>query len=600
MDWPEIIIEGFPGPRDGEPPDLRGDITDELNDHLACAMQRELRRTDDPAVAEHAVLDRFGDPNRIARRLWWDAMKEQIMKDRIMIGMMILTLVICAVVGFFAWRMMQQGQQVNQAILAKLETLGRPVVQPELAPDLSKVTFRCFEENGQDKAAADLEIALKGYAFGDAKDDEIRQTTDAQGRTTFGPIQPGRYVWWMDLPGCYRELRSLTLYAGRIDEQIVNIPSSEMQADIALKADWPDDFKEKKVVLYASFMGEPYKLGGTSWRPSPWNATLAPDGTLQTGFKLVSVGWPPELPATSPFVPREPLGETRLALFAPEDRPVGSEVRLRHRAMSYRLTSLSVMVGASHPKQPSLRWVECARLATNRETEDPVFEARYGKDNTWTIDLPEELVKQVRENLPQHEEPLDMLTDIELRVAWPEDLTKRGFTLLCKFVPEPTAPEGAFVNQWWSTNKWMPLVRADGTLVWGHEYVRLRSRPSAPGARGTDAREPDLGLIVPEGVELQEEARTRRPARTYRLAAISVLAPTEDLGNPRVKWHRIAGKEPRGAAEMPVFVAEKDKLNTWTITLPEDLLREVREYLAAETQPASEPADVASPRAGRM
>ena len=48
MDWPEIIAEGFLGTRDGEPPDLRRDIADELNDHLACAMQRELRRTDEP------------------------------------------------------------------------------------------------------------------------------------------------------------------------------------------------------------------------------------------------------------------------------------------------------------------------------------------------------------------------------------------------------------------------------------------------------------------------------------------------------------------------------------------------------------------------
>jgi len=50
----------------------------------------------------------------------------------------------------------------------------------------------------------------------------------------------------------------------------------------------------------------------------------------------------------------------------------------------------------------------------------------------------------------------------------------------------------------------------------------------------------------------------------------------------------------------PVFVAERGKLNTWKITLPDELLKAVREYLAAETQPASEPADVASPRAGRM
>jgi hypothetical protein len=140
VDWPDIIIEGFPGPRDGEPPDLRRDIADELNDHLACAMQRELRRTDDDKAAERAVLDRFGDPKRIARRLWWDAMKEQVMKDRIMLAVMVLSVLTCLAVGVFAWRMMQQGQQVNQAILAKLETLGKPAAQPEVPADWAKIS----------------------------------------------------------------------------------------------------------------------------------------------------------------------------------------------------------------------------------------------------------------------------------------------------------------------------------------------------------------------------------------------------------------------------------------------------------------------------
>ena len=46
-------------------------------------MRRELRRTDDETAARRAVLNRFGDPKRIAYRLWFDAMKESIMSQRI-------------------------------------------------------------------------------------------------------------------------------------------------------------------------------------------------------------------------------------------------------------------------------------------------------------------------------------------------------------------------------------------------------------------------------------------------------------------------------------------------------------------------------------
>ena len=110
---------------------------DELNDHLVCAMRREMCKTSNEARARRDVLSRFGNPKQVARRLWWDAMKEQVMKDRVLIaGVAILALVSIGSM-LFAWQAFQQGQEVNQAILAKLEGLTTQQPKPAISPDWS-------------------------------------------------------------------------------------------------------------------------------------------------------------------------------------------------------------------------------------------------------------------------------------------------------------------------------------------------------------------------------------------------------------------------------------------------------------------------------
>ena len=51
MEFVESLTSGLPPSRDDEPPGLRQDIIDELADHLACSLQRELLRGGDPSAA---------------------------------------------------------------------------------------------------------------------------------------------------------------------------------------------------------------------------------------------------------------------------------------------------------------------------------------------------------------------------------------------------------------------------------------------------------------------------------------------------------------------------------------------------------------------
>src|SRR5438034_440348 len=109
MDDRDTISAELPPPRDDEPAGLRRDIVDELADHLACASRREFLRGANAGEARRRVLDQFGDPAAVARRLWLDAMKGKVMAQRVVIATcVVVTLASLSLAGLM-WR---QGVQV--------------------------------------------------------------------------------------------------------------------------------------------------------------------------------------------------------------------------------------------------------------------------------------------------------------------------------------------------------------------------------------------------------------------------------------------------------------------------------------------------------
>ena len=103
MDFRDGLDAELPAPRDDEPGGLRDDILDELADHLWCAYRRELLRGADATNARQRVLERFGDPALLARRLWFDAMRGRIMSQRILVICCILLTVISLSLAFVMW-----------------------------------------------------------------------------------------------------------------------------------------------------------------------------------------------------------------------------------------------------------------------------------------------------------------------------------------------------------------------------------------------------------------------------------------------------------------------------------------------------------------
>lgn len=114
---PHDVVADLPAPMDDEPPSVRQDIADELADHLACAYRRELLKTADERTAQQRVLDRFGNPQRIAYQLWFQALWGRIMLNRFGRVVQGLKIVGGLLLLFFVFRMAEQQTALHNQLV---------------------------------------------------------------------------------------------------------------------------------------------------------------------------------------------------------------------------------------------------------------------------------------------------------------------------------------------------------------------------------------------------------------------------------------------------------------------------------------------------
>jgi hypothetical protein len=204
MDVRDTLSTQLPPPRDDEPASLRQDILDELADHLTCAYNRELLRGVDSSVARQRVLERFGDPAAVARRLWLDAMRGKIMAQRVLIATCLVVMLACAASVGLAWHWMNQdrllrgraaaeaieanrrvsealshSQAMNQEMLKQMREMTRAVTHP-VSPDWNPVTFKLTEETADGPPAAGFSVTLTRVDGNTARmgRDEMRSLRD--------------------------------------------------------------------------------------------------------------------------------------------------------------------------------------------------------------------------------------------------------------------------------------------------------------------------------------------------------------------------------------------------------------------------------------
>lgn len=269
MHWPPDIADDLPAPRDDEPSSLRQDIADELSDHLQCAFTRELHVTRDEQTAQEKALDRFGDPRAVARTLWFDALRDNIMSQRL--TFVALAVVLLASLGSTAatWFVVEQGRRANEAMLAgareanealvaqgretnaamleKLSELSTSAAAEPKSLEWNPVKVRLYSGEKPGVPATGFEVSLSGSILDTSKAVTIKRTTDALGIADFGLVRPGEHSLqivspWGERPDAF----PLPVFPGKpIAEEIQCAAADLPMTDVRFEVDWPADLKNR-------------------------------------------------------------------------------------------------------------------------------------------------------------------------------------------------------------------------------------------------------------------------------------------------------------------------------------------------------------------
>ncbi len=239
----------LPPPHDEEPAQLRSDILDELRDHLDCAVDRERGRLElrgqsaDAKTVWKSVIERFGDPANVARRLWFDAMRGRLMTQRVMLGVVLV--VVLALVGWMAilsrslTAVIDENQKATAAVLKRL---GREqAVSPaEVNQELTPVRFVLVQGTSEGPPVVGTVVHFDQRP-GDTPSrlGQLTETTDVQGVADFGLLPYGVYDLIVESPaGVLSE--QVTLRPGRPISDRIAVPGPQPLGQVKFEFTPPD------------------------------------------------------------------------------------------------------------------------------------------------------------------------------------------------------------------------------------------------------------------------------------------------------------------------------------------------------------------------
>jgi len=326
MSIPEDLSAQLPTPRADEPATLRQNIADEIADHLHCAARREHLQnsgsgplTDQAALA--AAIERFGEPAAIARRLWWDAMKERIMAQRILTIMATTAAAAAVFACFVLWQatqtsraeqtaLLQSQQSVMTAMLAELKSTQK-------ADDKQWQTLkvRLVDEQGRPVIG---KVSCTGQG---------NQTSDSTEAKSDGVAEfylpPGQYIVGVTVGSTMTTLTQL-LPPGRPTTRTVVCPgqvANTIPLRFALdKSNVPADLN---IYYVAQLQLMSRQVADQQWIPAPFLSTsgerylISPQGEL--------IGQLPDVPERA--VTSNSPGMNPKAMVFPKRIPAGTKLR---------------------------------------------------------------------------------------------------------------------------------------------------------------------------------------------------------------------------------------------------------------------------------
>jgi hypothetical protein len=304
MVWPETLAESFPDPHGDEPASLRQDIADELADHLQTSLARQLVTTTDETAARERVVDRFGDPRHLARQLWFEAMQEKIMRQRLFQILTAVLVIACLAVTGLLWRitersraamaeMVEANREANEAMLERLTLLSqRPT---ENSTPTAAAPTRSFDWNpvrvhavigAQDRPPAEglvVRITHLKSASGLSTNNLVaaEETCDASGVADLGLCNPGKYTLtaMFRKDGAFANLDlPITIQPGSDNTFEIVCPGKQLgSAQVIVHTNLPDDLREKGLYVSLEFIQSPQIAEGNVWRSGGFGGTICYD-----------------------------------------------------------------------------------------------------------------------------------------------------------------------------------------------------------------------------------------------------------------------------------------------------------------------------------
>lgn len=441
MDWSDSIAAGLPQPHDDEPPSLRDDIADELADHLHASLARELRRTADEGAAREAVLERFGDPRQIARKLWLDAMKEKLMAQRLTLAAVAALVAICGAMSFANWQMVRQGRELNLALLEELRAQRASPAAVPLSNDWTKISVRCVKGRPGGEPAAAYDVWLEGKLLNESDTLRLHQKTSPDGTVSFGPVRPGQYEISLLSPWLETAKRQFVALgaAEHVEEVICPVVApSEKRVPVAAGVDWPADLRDKPLFVECQFVLNPFGLDVTrgilyeytrEWslrddefflygrsQGGGWLAPLDETQADDRAYEMVTVEGVPDPSARwDPNDPSSARAPGKSLSWPIGDKPVTAQVR----SGDYFLGGLTIRAPKATDTAASLGTIAREWLATLPGDETSTFEAKQKGENRWTIKLSDSVLRDIREHLAKAK-PVAQAAPAPLDSAAPE------------------------------------------------------------------------------------------------------------------------------------------------------------------------------------
>lgn len=419
------ITAGLPAPRDDEPPSLRRDIADEILDHLQAGLRRELLvRGGDESSAWKRVIERFGDPRQVDRRLRFQAMWSKIMTQRLVVISALVSMTLSVVLTAMVVWMLQGQQQTNAALVEQMSklVLQQSSPMPERDPRWNNLKIKATYGAKNGPAAQGLAVTVSKLPdIGEVIAEEngtsaatgtksIRKkheaSTDAQGIVDCGFVGPGLYKLEMDSETGESFSSTFMIYPGRDHVEEIVAPEIEPQlADVSFHLEGlPEDLDSKKYGLilgFHQFGGR--EIGGQVWTSSGWFPFNS------TPFVLIIPGrgvWQAEIPSGRDQWERWPS-----AIFYPQEKgsakwrrlelPYRFQIPVSQYSVCFDFVRVPIEMTPDDPAwnrnmlhDPNDTKVEWTKRKVEAIPDPRVIElvSRAGEVNDWTIKLPEALL----------------------------------------------------------------------------------------------------------------------------------------------------------------------------------------------------------------